>query len=138
MYSNLFPFRLEGQVITVNEFFNLVQKETLTSEEEVEVLNFKNFIRNYFRLYQDTSSNEVQKVVNDFMQGLRILRNSGRDDLADNLESDLDINQNLKRILIPKEPKQFGGSGGYITSGILILALLNIGIIIATALLSKM
>ena len=137
--------------ITAEEYMKYLSRDDLSMEEQTLVQRFETNARMIFHFDelvllspQDEELKNAsalrertqKEAKNDIVEMIRNLKNNGNVDLADNIEKRLGINQELTRKLAP--PKEvFIGTGGFITSGILIFSLINIGIIIAATIIAR-
>ncbi len=123
--------------ITAEEYMKYLSRDDLSMEEQTLVQRFETNARMIFHFDELVLlSPQDEELKNDIVEMIRNLKNNGNVDLADNIEKRLGINQELTRKLAP--PKEvFIGTGGFITSGILIFSLINIGIIIAATIIAR-
>lgn len=115
------------RLVSVPEYFQLIQKENLTEEENIQIRQFENFITTAIQ-YEDKASEALKSVIEMYRAQIRVLYYTGKEEIAENLESKIESrlpnNENIRSLKpLPK--------AGFVSSAIILIVLLNLGFIIA-------
>ena len=126
-----------NKLISVTEYFKLIEKaETnpaeFTNEDQMKVNQFENFITTAIQ-YEDTASEALKSVIAMYREHIRVLYSTGKENLANQIEEKLAVRlpeqENTRKLSLPQ--------AGYVSSSIIVVVLLNIGFIIALAILGS-
>lgn len=130
---------MDINLITVNEYFELLGKNELTEKELNDKNNFERFIKECEE-YPELISPAVSEVYSEYQKGLskvyiKDTKTSNEENLITSFESklneknqELEEEQTLKRTL---------DKAGYVNAIIILAMILNIGIIVAAFLLGS-
>lgn len=133
--------KLEGKIVSVTEYFDLVQKSNLTEEEKLAIDTFENFIVNAIT-YEEYASDFLKSTIALYRAHINVLYSRGQDKLAERIDNSIKDRVDLQKEELEKkreniQTRKLSSNSGYISSAIILVVILNLGFIIALTILGS-
>lgn len=127
-----------NELISVEEYFNLLNQEELNEIQQFQKRRFENFIQNCEN-YLDVLTDETKKVYADYQKGFsKLYTKENRTNHEENLLMSYERKmEEIKTDEVCDEYTRKLSKAGYVNATIILVMILNIGFIIAMALLGS-
>ncbi len=128
----------KNSVTTLDEYLELLKKESLSPIEMIEKKRFETFISNCQK-YEEFISPAAQSILNTYNSSVLSLVNKNHkskqeEEVLDRFQTSMEDNQ---KQISQNGPVRKLAKAGYIDATIILVALLNIGFIVAMFMLAK-